>query len=71
MNEESYQELLKNAPPHESEEFIAYLKKHNKVITQTRDWLIIENVKHNTIHRPWYTAFPLVVGRYGITDGKT
>ncbi len=50
-------ELLKNAPPQDSEEFIDYLKAHNRVISETEHWLIISNCKYDKPERPWFTAF--------------
>lgn len=48
-------ELLKNAPPHNSPEFLTYLKEHNPVLAENSDWLVIENVKYK-----WPTAFAKV-----------
>ncbi len=50
-------ELLKNAPPHDSPEFIEYLRKNNPVIFENDHWIIIENCKYHTAFRPWLTAF--------------
>lgn len=52
-----YQELLNNAPPHDSQEFLEYLREHNVVIENGNHWLIIENFKYHTPEKPWYTAF--------------
>lgn len=49
--------LLLNAPPHESPEFITYLREHNVVLFEDDDWILIENCKYHKPDRPWYTAF--------------
>ena len=50
--------LLKKAPKdHNSEEFLQFLRDNNKVISETRVWLVIENCKYNAPERRWYTAF--------------
>ena len=51
----NYQELLKNAPPHDTDEFLQYLREHNKVIAENTNWLVIENCKYD-----WFTAFAKV-----------
>lgn len=48
----TYDELLKNAPDHNSPEFLDYLRKHNKVLHEDCCWLVIENAKYG-----WPTAF--------------
>jgi hypothetical protein len=47
-----YFELLKQAPPHDTDAFLQYLREHNEVLLETRDWLVIRNVKYK-----WPTAF--------------
>ena len=41
-----YYQLLKNAPPHDTPEFLTYLKEHNGVLFENDDWLVITNVKY-------------------------
>ena len=55
MTEDQYQDWLKKAPQdHFSEDFIQFLRgKPNKVIEETDNWLIIENIKDPND----YTAF--------------
>ncbi len=56
MDEEKYQEFLKTAPDnHFSNEFINFLRTNpaNKVIEETENWLIIQNIKDPKD----YTAF--------------
>lgn len=55
MTETEYRDWLKKAPQdHLSEEFIQFLRdKPNKVIEETDNWLIIENIKDPND----YTAF--------------
>lgn len=53
----SYEALLANAPDQTSEEFLAYLRTHNKVVHEDKNWLVIENAKYHTTERPWHTAF--------------
>ena len=53
----NYKKLLAEAPPHDSDEFLDYLRENNKVILQLRNWLIIENCKYNREDRRWWTAF--------------
>lgn len=57
--EEDYQKLLELVPPHDSIEFIEFLKKYNPVVLENKYWLVIENYKHHTATTPFYTAFPL------------
>lgn len=47
--------LLKNAPAHNSEEFLDYLREKNPVLAENEDWLVIKNVKYD-----WPTAFAKV-----------
>lgn len=47
-----YETLLKNAPTHDSVEFLDYLREHNEVLWDGPDWLVIKNVKYG-----WPTAF--------------
>lgn len=54
---QDYATLLKNAPPHDSDEFLIYLMNNNVVVKQTEHWLIIENCKYHTEEKPWWTAF--------------
>ena len=49
--------LLEKAPPHDSLEFVDYLREHNKVLEENSDWIVIENCKYHTEKTPWYTAF--------------
>ena len=48
----TYEQLLKNAPDHNSPEFLDYLREHNEVVSEYEDWLIIKNIKYG-----WHTAF--------------
>lgn len=52
-----YDTLLKNAPSHDSEEFLEYLKRNNPVEFESKDWLIIRNFKYSKPDRLWLTAF--------------
>lgn len=52
-----YNELLKNAPAHDSPEFIDYLRKHNEVVFESGEWIVIENAKYHKPESPWLTAF--------------
>lgn len=53
-----YEDLLKNAPPHDTDAFLDYLREHNNVVLESDQWLVIENAKyHNLKGKPWYTAF--------------
>jgi len=52
-----YSELLKNAPEHTSEAFLEYLRRFNKIVSESDEWLVIENFKYHTAEKPWYTAF--------------
>lgn len=60
----NYKQLLKNAPDHDSPEFIQYLIDNNRVRVLTNDWLIIENYKYYhkkkwpwSKEKQWLTAF--------------
>lgn len=53
----NYETLLKNAPAHDTEAFIDYLREHNPVYWENPQWIVIENVKYHTKKKPWYTAF--------------
>lgn len=53
MTNEEYFELLKTTPDHNSEDFLDFLKKHNKIVWENQRWLIIENCKYEG----WRTAF--------------
>jgi hypothetical protein len=58
MNRETeYQALLAEAPAHDSEEFLEFLRQRNVVAIEDADWLVIENFKYHTTERPWLTAF--------------
>ena len=53
--------LLEQAPKdHLSDEFLVFLKQHNVVVDETRDWLVIENIKYHKPESPWLTAFAKV-----------
>jgi hypothetical protein len=60
--------LLENAPPHDSKEFIDYLRTNNVVVFENATWIIIENCKYHTEDTPWHTAFhkigPIVFPNY-------
>jgi hypothetical protein len=49
--------LLEKSPPHDSPEFIDYLRENNVVIFENDAWIIIENCKYHTPNNPWHTAF--------------
>lgn len=49
--------LLKNAPPHDSPDFIDYLRDNNVVVEETSAWILIENCKYHTKKKPWLTLF--------------
>lgn len=49
--------LLKNAPDHDSPEFIDYLRNNNPVVFENPQWIVIENCKYHKEENPWYTAF--------------
>lgn len=53
----TYEELLENAPPHYSDDFIGYLRENNRVVFEDEDWLVIENAKYHSKERTWFTAF--------------
>lgn len=62
-----YEELLANAPAHDSPEFLEYLRANNPVVRETKCWLIIENFKYHSAERPWHTAFH----KGGVLEFKT
>lgn len=49
--------LLENAPPHDSPEFLSYLRKNNRVLYEDKHWIVIENCKYHKWNSPWLTAF--------------
>lgn len=49
--------LLLNAPAHDSEEFLMYLRENNRVVYSDGFWLVIENCKYHRTDRLWLTAF--------------
>lgn len=49
--------LLKDAPPHDSEAFIAYLGENNVVVDENDAWILIENCKYHTKEKPFLTLF--------------
>jgi hypothetical protein len=53
----TYDEILANAPVHNTPEFLEYLKANNKVFIEMKYWLVIENCKYHRPDRKWYTAF--------------
>lgn len=53
----NYKNLLKNAPKHDSVDFLEYLRKNNKVVFDNPQWIVIQNAKYHTKKKPWYTAF--------------
>lgn len=57
--------LLQNAPPHDSDEFLDYLRANNVVVYENDVWLIIENCKYHTPEVPWHTAFFKPIGEHG------
>lgn len=68
----NYEDLLKNAPAHDSDEFLDYLREHNKVVFDNGQWLVIENVKyHNLKGKPWYTAFHKTTRKSHVVIGST
>lgn len=48
----TYDELLAGAPPHDTPAFLGYLRKHNDVLYEDSEWLVIKNMKYG-----WPTAF--------------
>lgn len=60
--------LLKNAPPHHSDEFIDYLRDNNVVVWEDDCWIVIRNCKYYREDRPWFTAFAIgdVVNFYNL-----
>lgn len=53
----SYELLEKSPKDHNSPEFLDFLRDNNVVISETDNWLIIENCKYHTKEKPHYTAF--------------
>ncbi len=53
----TYEELLANAPPHDSSEFIDYLREHNRVIHEDPYFILIANCKYDTPEKRWFTLF--------------
>lgn len=53
----TYEELLLQAPAHDSPEFITFLEDNNEVVLKTENWLVVKNVKYHTEEKPWLTAF--------------
>ena len=53
----TYKEILQNAPPHNTSEFLEYLAANNRVVHNSPYWLVIENCKYHRKDRVWYTAF--------------
>lgn len=53
----TYDELLANAPRHDSPEFLEYLRENNNVRYEDDWWLVIENYKYFKHDRWWFTAF--------------
>lgn len=54
---QTYEQLLKNSPAHDSPEFLEYLKQNNVVVFEDQYWLFIRNFKYWREDRPWVTAF--------------
>jgi hypothetical protein len=52
-----YDELLANAPAHDTPEFLEYLEKNNVYVYGDDEWMVIENCKYHRPDRKWYTAF--------------
>lgn len=57
MDLEEYREVLIEAPPHGSKEFIDYIRKNNYVVDECESWILIENCKYNSKEGGYYTAF--------------
>jgi len=53
MKKEEYEILLNEAPPHDSPEFIDFLRENNVVVFENEFWIVIENCKY----KGWHTAF--------------
>lgn len=58
MKQNNYDWTLKQAPRHEEPKFIDFLRDKNKVVMETKFWLLIENIKYHTTQNPHYTLFP-------------
>ncbi len=60
INKEQYDKILNSAPQdHTTDEFVSWLRDNNKIILETPDWLVVDNIKYSTEELPWYTAFDL------------
>jgi hypothetical protein len=60
ITSQEYESILSSAPPdHSSQEFIDWMRDNNKVVLETKEWLVVENIKYHTTEYPWYTAFDL------------
>lgn len=57
MNDDEYKLFCEIVPDHNSISFLQFLARHNKVVFENNEWLIIENIKYHTEKRPWHTAF--------------
>ena len=56
---EEYKAVQDTAPgDHHSDEYVEYLRK-SPVVIETKEWLVVENIKYHTEEKPWYTAFLL------------
>lgn len=53
----TYEELMAEAPPQHSPEFVDFLRQRNVVVFETEQWIVVENFKYHTVVRPWLTAF--------------
>lgn len=60
--------LLENAPPHDTPEFLTYLRDKNPVVYEDEFFLIVKNCKYHTEKRAWYTAFAKSSVRYFSND---
>lgn len=56
---DEYKQLMLNAPPHDSDEFVQFLRDNNTVRLETPEWIVVENFKYHTKEREWLTAFDL------------
>lgn len=54
---EEYKERLKVCPPHDSSEFIDYLRDNNVVRLEGIEYIIIENFKYHSKENPCHTLF--------------
>jgi hypothetical protein len=64
----TYDELLANAPNHQSPQFIQYLVENNRVVYKNAHWIVIENAKYHTKVKPWYTAFIITPDALELAD---